>query len=261
MIKYIKNLVSIIMPTYNCEQFLADAIESVVKQTYLQWELILVDDCSTDKTRTIAAEYQQRYPNIYVYCMECNSGAARTRNKALSMVKGEYVAFLDGDDIWDVEKLEKQLAFMKRHKCAICATAYRRIDESGNSLHQARIPDRCIGYWKCYFKSNPIGNSTVVYHRAQIGEQQVPEIKKRNDFALWLQLLRQEKYILGMPDILTSYRVRNGSLSSKKLSLMKYHWELYHRIEKHGILISVLGIVSWAIVKGTGIGLQIRKCD
>lgn len=122
------------------------------------------------------------------------------------------------------------------------------------------LPHASVGYRKTYFLSNPIGNSTVIYDRRHFGDRQVPLIRKRNDFALWLQLLRNGELCYGMEDVLTAYRVRSQSVSASKLRLAKYHWELYRQVEKKSLIISVLGMLGWAVVKGTGLGLRIHKC-
>ena len=131
--------------------------------------------------------------------------------------------------------------------------------EDGLLTDTVIVPHSSVGYWKAYFLSNPIGNSTVIYDHNHFGDRQVPLIRKRNDFALWLQMLRSGDICCGMEDVLMAYRVRGQSVSANKLSLVKYHWELYRKVEKRNPIISALGVLSWAFVKGTGFGLRVRK--
>ncbi len=249
-------LVSIIMPTYNCARFIAQSVESVIAQTYPNWELIIVDDCSTDHTRSVLAPYLAKYPNIHYTCLPKNGGPAVARSTALKQAKGDYVAFLDSDDLWHPQKLAKQLEFMQQKGVCFCCTGYAQIDEAGRPLETIRIPPRKTHYRKMLRLACPIGNLTVVYDRRVIGDQQVPAIKKRNDFALWLQILHHTDACYGMPDILGKYRVRTQSVSSNKLKLLPYHWHLYHHIEQLSVIQSVWYICCWAFIKGMGVCLK-----
>ena len=251
-----KSLVSIIMPTYNCAKFIAQSVKSVLSQTYTHWELILVDDCSTDNTKAVLAPYLAKYPNIHYSCLEKNSGPAIARSAALKQVKGDYVAFLDSDDLWHPEKLSKQLAFMQETGAVFSCTGYELMTDDGNCKGTALIPPAKTDYKKMLRLSCPIGNLTVMYDRKVLGNQQVPSIKKRNDFALWLQILHKTPVCYGMPDVLATYRIRTQSVSSNKLKLLPYHWHLYHHIEKLGALKSTWYILCWAWIKGTGTGIK-----
>ena len=256
-----KDLVSVIMPTYNCAAFIEKSIQSVLAQEYTDWELIIVDDCSTDNTRDVLAPYAAKYPNIRYTCLEKNSGPAAARSAALKQVKGRYVAFLDSDDLWTPDKLSKQLAFMKETGAVFSATGYEQIGENGTSKGVALIPPAKTDYQTMLRLSCPIGNSTVMYDRRALGDQTVPAIKKRNDFALWLQLLHTAPACYGMPDILTKYRLRAQSVSRNKLKLLPYHWQLYRHIEKLSVFQSVWYILCWAWVKGTGLGIKKVKIN
>ena len=249
-------LVSIIMPTYNCACFIAQSVESVLAQSHTNWELIIVDDCSTDNTKAVLSPYLAKYPNIHYTCLEKNEGPAFARSTALKQAKGDYVAFLDSDDLWNPEKLTKQIAFMQEKHAGFSATAYSQMNEEGKSLETVLIPPQKTDYVKMLRLSCPIGNSTVMYDRRILGDQTVPSIQKRNDFALWLQLLHTTPVCCGLPEVLTIYRVRTKSVSSNKLKLLPYHWHLYYRIEKLGVIKSMWYILCWAFVKGTGIGIN-----
>lgn len=260
-----EKLVSIVMPTYNCAQFIAESVQTVLEQTYPHWELIIVDDCSTDNTDEILRPFLEDQ-RIRYECLPQNCGAAVARSRALELATGDYVAFLDSDDLWHPEKLEKQLAFMEEMTdagtpCYFTATAYTQIDDNGVSLHKALCPPKRVGYWKMLFLSDPVGNSTVMYDRTHFGALTVPPIKKRNDFALWLKLLRNGDYCYGFNERLMKYRVRSNSLSSNKLKLAKYHWHLYRHVEKLPLITSAFAVFCWAFVKGTGIGINRTTID
>lgn len=253
-------LVSVIMPTYNCAQYISKSLDSVIAQTVSDWEIQIVDDCSTDNTFEVVSPYLDKYKNIHYHVLPKNSGPAVARTVAIKKATGKYIAFLDSDDLWMPEKLEKQIAFMKKTGANFSATGYRWIDENGNDLHTAFIPPKKTDYKKMIRLSNPIGNLSVIYNQDALGKFKVPEIKKRNDFALWLQILKKTDYCYGMEDVLGIYRVgRTGSVSSNKFKQAKYHWQLYHVIEKHNIIRSLYELGCWAWVKGTGVGIDKRK--
>lgn len=253
-------LVSIVMPTYNCEKFIVESVESVICQTVTDWEIWIIDDCSTDDTYEVLKPYLEKYSSMYYYCLEKNSGPAIARTEGIKRAVGKYVAFLDSDDIWHPQKLEKQILFMEKTGAKFCATAYAQMDETGKNLEVICIPPKKMNYKKCIRLSNPIGNLTVMYEQKTLGKFEVPVIKKRNDFALWLQILKKTDYCYGMEDVLATYRLgRVGSVSSNKLAQAKYHWQLYHEIEGHGIIQSCYEMGCWAFVKGTGIGLNIKN--
>lgn len=241
-------LVSIITPTYNCGKFIGRTIESVLAQTYKDWEMIIVDDRSTDDTKSIVEKYAVRDDRIKYCLLEQNSGAAVARTTAMKMAAGAYMAFLDSDDIWLPEKLEKQLDFMEKTGYAFTCTAYEQIDEhdklTGKTIKTVVKTDYNRLLLDC-----PVGNSTVMYNVEKMGKFEVPNIRKRNDDALWLAMLKKEKYIWGMPDVLMRYRVRENSISSNKFQLIKYHWILYRKIEHLSVLRSAFHVAWWCFLK------------
>lgn len=245
-----EGLVSIITPTYNCGRFIGETIESVQKQTYTNWEMVIVDDCSIDRTKEIVEEYISKDARIQYYCLENNSGAAVARTRAMQLADGEYMAFLDADDLWTEDKLEKQLQFMKQNKYAFSCTSYEQIDEDGNLTNKIVKTIPKTSYNRLLLDC-PVGNSTVMYSVKKMGKFEVPNIRKRNDDALWLQMLKKEKYIMGMPDILMKYRIRRNSISSNKLKVIKYHWILYREIEHLNIFRSLFHIGYWCVIKVT----------
>lgn len=241
-----KDLISIITPTYNCAKFIGFTIESVMKQTYENWEMIIVDDASTDNTEEIVKKYNDK--RIKYVKLEKNSGAAVARNTAMELAKGKYMAFLDSDDMWKEEKLEKQINFMKEHNYNITCTSYEKIDEEGKKLNKILKPKEKADYNRILLDC-PVGNSTVIYNVEALGKFEVPNIRKGNDDALWLKMLKKEKYIYGLKEVLMQYRVRNNSISSNKLELVKYYWYKYRKIEKLSIPRSVFHICYWGIIK------------
>lgn len=242
------DLISIITPTYNCGAFIAETIESVQRQSYTNWEMIIVDDCSTDNTQEVVEKYIKNDPRIKYYKLENNSGAAAARTQAMSIASGDYMAFLDSDDLWLPDKLKRQIEFMKDNNISFSCTAYEQIDEKGTPLGKKVSSPKKISYNRLLLDC-PVGNSTVMYNVNSMGKFEVPNIRKRNDDALWLTMLKKEKYIISMPDVLMQYRIRQNSISSNKLSLIKYHWQLYREIEHLNILRSAFHVGYWCLIK------------
>ena len=239
---------SIITPTYNCGAYIAETIESVLCQTYLNWEMIIVDDCSTDDTQRIVEAYVRKDGRIKYHKLAENSGAAVARTTAMSLAQGNYMAFLDSDDLWMPDKLKCQLGFMRQNGYAFSCTSYCQIDKDGKSLERVVYAKRRVNYNRLLLDC-PVGNSTVMYDVSVMGKFVVPNIRKRNDDALWLRMLKSEKYIWGMPDILMKYRVRPNSISINKFSLIKYHWQLYREIEHLTVVRSVFHVAYWCFLK------------
>lgn len=243
-----EKLVSIITPTYNCAKFIARTLDSVQAQTYQNWEMIIVDDRSQDNTKEIVEEYMKNDSRIKYHLLDENSGAAVARTEAMKLAKGSYMAFLDSDDIWMPDKLERQIKWMDDNGYAFSCTAYEQIDENDNLLNRTIKTIKKTDYNRLLLDC-PVGNSTVVYDVEKMGKFEVPNIRKRNDDALWLQMLKKEKYIWGMPDVLMKYRIRKNSISSNKLKVIKYHWILYREIEHLSVIRSVFHICWWCFLK------------
>lgn len=204
-------LVSIITPTYNCGRFIAETIRSVQAQTYTNWEMLVVDDCSTDDTRTIVEEFMREDKRIKYLCNKSNSGAAMTRNRALREAKGKWVAFLDSDDLWLPQKLERQLDFMKRNGCHFSYHEYEEIDEDSNRLNIHVSGIRKAGLAAMYCCCWP-GCLTVMYDREYVGLIQIADIKKNNDSALWLKVAKKTPCFL-IAESMALYRRRKGSIT------------------------------------------------
>ena len=243
-----EKLISIITPTYNCGKFIARTMDSALAQTYKNWEMIIVDDCSKDNTKEIVEEYMKNDSLIKYHILDKNSGAAVARTTAMKLAEGNYMAFLDSDDIWMPEKLEKQIKWMEENGYDFSCTAYEQIDEEDNLLGKKIKTIKKTDYNRLLLDC-PVGNSTVMYNVDKMGKFEVPDIRKRNDDALWLQMLKKEKYIWGMPDVLMKYRIRQNSISSNKFSVIKYHWILYRDIEHLSVIRSLFHIFWWCVIK------------
>jgi len=241
-----KGLVSIIIPCYNCSDFIIETIESVMKQSYKELELIIIDDFSYDNTVEIINNINDN--RIRLFQNDKNYGAAVSRNRAIKKAKGKWIAFLDSDDIWLPDKLEKQLDFMIENDYSFTCTNYEKINANGKKIGKIHKSKQKADYKKVLFY-NPVGNSTVMYNVEKIGKVKIPEIQKRNDYALWLKILKSEKYIYGFNEITTQYRVRKNSISSNKIKLIKYQWRLYKDIEKFSFVKSSFLVCWWVFIK------------
>lgn len=241
----IEELVSIIMPAYNCGDFIGSTLDSVIIQSYKNWEVIVVDDCSTDNTADAVQEYIKKDNRIKYHKLEKNSGAAVARNKAVDLASGKYMAFLDSDDVWFPEKLTKQIGFMEENGYGFTCTSYTKIDEQGEFLNRIIVAQPKRDY-DGVLKTCP-GNSTVIYNAAKLGKFKIPDIKKRNDYVMWLQVIKKEKYIYGIEEPLGSHRIRTKGISSNKKSLVGYHWKVYRKIENLSLLKSSYLTVYWVM--------------
>lgn len=242
-----ENKVSIVMPTFNSADYILDSIKSVISQKHTNWELIIVDDCSTDNTFEKIRSIILSENRIKYFRMQKNTGAAHCRNYAINKSKGEFIAFLDSDDIWYQDKIYVQLKEMYEKKSLISCTGYEKINEQGQKLNKKITPPNYINY-DDLLKNCP-GNSTVMYNAKLLGKHYIPNIKKRNDYLMWLKIIKETNYILGIEETLGSHRIRKGSISSNKLSLIKYHWIIYTKIEKIGLIKSLSLMCHWTIYK------------
>lgn len=239
-------LVSIITPTYNSERFVAETIRSVLAQTYANWELLIVDDASSDETVSIVQQFAKQDDRIKLHTLQTNSGAAIARNTAIEMASGDYIAFLDADDLWKAEKLEKQIAFMQKNDIAVSFSSYELMDEAGNSLQKMIKALPKVNYSKM-LKSNYIGNLTGMYDASKLGKVYMPNIRKRQDWALWLQLVHNVGYAYSLPEPLAIYRVRDNSISSNKLNLLKYNYAIYRKARNFGTFKSSIYLIRFLI--------------
>lgn len=242
-----KKRVSIITPVHNSERFVEACIQSVKAQTYPHWEHILVDDCSTDRSAEIIKGHVENDARVKYIALEVNSGAGVARNTAIKAAQGDFIAFLDSDDLWYPEKLQKQLAFMNGNNYHFSFTAYDNIDESGNPL-QKKVQAKPKVTYKTALYKNPIGCLTVIYDVGFFGKQYMPKIRKRQDYALWLKLLKKTD-AYGLDECLSRYRTGNESISSNKMDLIKYEWKIYREEEGLSFGKSLFYLLSAIILK------------
>jgi len=209
------NLVTIATPSYNSSKFISETINSVLAQTYKNWEMIVVDDCSTDNSRDIAASFVDIDSRIRLIKSEEKGGPAAARNIGISEAKGRYVAFLDSDDLWLPEKLSLQVKFMQANKCTISYTAYKKIDEEGNVISNIiHVPERAT--YSTLLSTNCIACLTAMYDSEVLGKVYLPEVG-HEDYALWLRILKMGHEAYGLNECLALYRVRSNSVSGNKL--------------------------------------------
>ncbi|MGB5315481.1 MAG: glycosyltransferase family 2 protein [Robiginitalea sp.] len=240
-------MVSVITAVYNSENTLKECLDSVLAQTFTDWEHILVDDCSKDDSIAVLREYSNRDPRFCVIQLSENRGAGIARNTAIESARGQYIAFLDCDDIWFPQKLEKQVDYMQKNDYPFTFTSYIHMDESGRFRDKTVIAPEKVSYKSALFK-NPIGCLTAMYDTQFYGKQYMPDIRKRQDYALWLKLLKRSN-AYGIQECLAAYRVQKKSVSSNKLSLIKYEWLIYRKEEKLGFFQSIFYLLSAIFLK------------
>lgn len=238
--------VSVIIPVYNAEKFIANTLDSVLKQTYQDFEIILVDDCSNDLSEEIIASYKKSNEKIVYYRQSINQGAAVARNKALSLAKGRFVAFLDSDDVWCEKKLEKQMEFINRKGCAISCTAMDIMDVRGKQLGGIRNVRHEISY-QFLLRNTMIATSTVMIDRNKTGLFEMPLRRGGQDYATWLMLLRKGNDCCGLNEVLTHYRILPNSLSSNKWKSIKQVWQIQRRGEGVAFLPAVFNVCCFVI--------------
>lgn len=232
-----EELVSIIMPSYNCGQYVEETIRCVQAQTFQKWEIVFVDDCSTDDTENIVRSVNDS--RIHYYKNEKNSGAAVSRNWALREAKGQWIAFLDSDDLWEPTKLERQVRFMEENGYKFSYTYYEEMDADGNDTGVMVLGPKKITKAGMFAFCWP-GCLTVMYDASAVGLIQIEDIKKNNDYAMWLKVCQKADCYL-LPEVLAKYRRgRSGSVSSHSISTMiKWHYKLFRDAEKMGVITSL----------------------
>lgn len=245
MSKKVNNdIVSIVVPVYNAEKFLKDTINSVLEQTYKNWELLLINDCSKDDSKKIAKPFLS--DKIKWIDMQKNGGAALARNKGIDEAKGRYICFLDADDLWDKEKLEKQVNFMIEKDCEFSFTGYEFADENGKpNGKKVYIPEK-INY-KQALKNTTIWTSTVMFDMNKLKKDNIymPNVKSE-DTACWWKVLKKIDNAYGINEILSYYRRTEGTLSSNKFAAIKRIWNLYRNIEKLSLIYSIYCFCCYA---------------
>lgn len=240
-----KQLVSVIMPAYNSSGYVSRAVQSVIDQTMSEWELIIVDDCSEDNTVDVLNEDFSQFENILVIKNTKNMGAAYSRNIAIKKAKGRFIAFLDSDDYWYPAKLEKQISFMLSEKIAFSFSAYNVIDTSGNIKREVQVP-YSVSYHQL-LNTCVIGCLTAIYDTRVLGKLYMPDIRKRQDYALWLSILKNGILAYGIKEPLACYCEREGSISHNKFKVIKYNWYIYRELENLSVFESFYRFLNYSV--------------
>ena len=239
-------LVSVIMPNYNSEKYVKNTVESVLRQTYANWELIFVDDFSTDSSLSIVESFHDE--RIRIFRNRVNQGAAVSRNVGIEAARGKWIAFLDSDDLWLPDKLSKQLTYMVENGYDFTCTSYEVINENAEKL-AVFIPKKERFTYRDILKHNHIGCLTVIYHAERLGKVMMPpEAIKREDLACWLSILRNGTPVHCMPDVLSVYKVHKNSVSSNKWKMIRYQWNVLRKVEGLSLIRSSVYMLYWAIL-------------
>lgn len=240
-------LVSVIMPSYNSERHIAEAIQSVRAQTLPDWELLISDDCSTDSTREIVAGFAEEDPRVRMLPLKENAGAAAARNNSLARARGRYIAYLDSDDLWYPEKLERQISFMEERGAAFSCCSYEVVGEDGVLLGRTvRMLDKCD--YMGFLTHNLLQTVGIMADSSRMDRDLLvmPAMRRRQDAATWLQVLKAGHACHGLPDVLCAYRRVEGSLSSDKVKAARGVWRLYREVERLPLHTSIYCFARYA---------------
>lgn len=235
-------LVSIVMPSFNSELTINESVESVLSQTYRNWELLITDDCSTDKTASIAKQLCNLDSRVHFYSLNVNSGAGAARNNSIRVAKGRYIAFLDADDLWMNNKLELQVKHMQSTDSLLSYTSYQKFSAKGDG--GIIIPKASVSYNELLY-GNIIGCLTAMYDQEALGKRYMPLIRKRQDMGLWLDILKDVDEASLVPHVLAKYRVDSG-MTQNKLTVLGYQWRFYRDVANLGFFKSIRVFVAYS---------------
>lgn len=245
--QYVDGLISVITPVYNAGNVIGKTLESIFNQTYKNIEIVLVDDCSSDNSQQVIEEYAKNHPEIVYFRQPTNQGAGAARNKALELARGQYVAFLDADDLWYPEKTEKQIELLKEKNGAFSYTAIEMIDGDGKVVKKKRKVRETIDY-KFLLHNTMIATSTVIVDRTVLGDFRMSLRRGGQDYATWLMLLRNGTIAYGINEALEQYRVGNkNSLAGSKGKSIKQVWEIQTQNEKIGKVKAAFNVLCFII--------------
>jgi len=239
------NLVSVITPSYNSSKFIDECVNSVISQSYTNWELLIVDDCSDDSSKELLLDLERRDERIQVIFLDNNIGAANARNVAILKAKGKYIAFLDSDDSWDSQKLYKQISFMIKNEIAFSYTSYQSISENGLDIIRVINAPYKMSY-NNYLKNTIIGCLTVVIDKEKVGDFEMPSIRSSHDMALWLLIMKRGFDAYGLNENLANYRIVSTSNSSSKLDAANDVWRVYRKFERLSFFYSTWCFLNYA---------------
>ena len=221
--------VSVIMPAFNAANFIAESISSVRNQSYRNWELLVIEDGSHDKTSDIVKAFQAKDSRIKLQRLPANQGAGFARNIGIKASQGDYIAFLDSDDLWKQNKLEVQVNYMIKNKISVCYSSYELLDEDGVPKKQKIQALKKLTFKKL-LKANYVGNLTGIYSVKDLGKIYCPLIRKRQDWGLWLLALQKSGFAIGIQEPLAFYRIRKNSISSNKIEMLQYNFLVYKEV-------------------------------
>ena len=227
-----KALVSVIMPAYNAAGYIAESIRSVQQQSFEDWELLVIDDASKDGTSEIVEALRAEDSRIKLHVLPTNQGAGFSRNIGIKAATGDYISFLDADDLWKPHKIQTQLDLMKNENVQVCFSSYELIDERGKSL-QKQIKALQFLPFKKLKKANYIGNLTGMYNASELGKIFCPLIRKRQDWGLWLLAVEKAGFAKGIEEPLAIYRERENSISGDKIEMLQYNYRVYREVLKY----------------------------
>ena len=237
-------LVSIITPSYNSAKHIAETIQSVQNQSYTNWEMIIVDDCSSDNTEEIVKKIQQSDTRVHFLKLDKNSGSGIARNKGIEQATGDYMTFIDSDDIWFPDFIKNSIEAIQTSKTPFVFSSYKRSNEELEFIYSDFIVPQKVTYTDI-LKSNSISCLTAFLDIKILGKKYMPKIRKRQDMGLWLQYLKEIPCAYGIQQTQAIYRIRENSLSRNKLNLLKYQWEFYRDVEKLNIFQSLYYMLHW----------------
>lgn len=244
-----RDKVTVVTPSWNSEKYIQETIKSVQAQTYQNWEMIIVDDCSTDRTVEIVKAIAKNEPRVKILQQDKNSGAGAARTRSMQNATGRYIAYLDADDIWKPEKLEKQVQFMKEKDCGFSCTSYEVINDAGVPLNKYVHMLPKVDYVG-FLTNNLLQTVGIMVDTDKVNKDYLvmPDIRRRQDAATWLQVLKAGFECYGLDEILAEYRRTEGSLSSNKLKAVKGVWSLYRDIEHLSLPFSCYCFIRYAFL-------------
>ncbi|WP_411029407.1 glycosyltransferase family 2 protein [Spongiimicrobium sp. 3-5] len=239
--------VSIVTALYNSERFVSETIDAVISQTYKNWEMLIVDDCSTDNSVSIVKDYQKKDNRIKMFFLDRNSGAGVARNKAIKEAKGKIIAFLDSDDLWSPTKLERHVDFMLRNDASFSHTSYGFIDELGSTINKTfHVSKHPITYHDL-LKRTEISCLTAMYDVDKVGKMYMPNLRHSEDYCLWLSILKTGVKSIPLDEELAYYRQVKGSLTNNKRKVVFKHWAFLYKNQKLGLFKSMYYFIWWAL--------------
>jgi len=241
-----KPVVSIILPSFNSEDYISDTLESIISQTFKKWELVITDDNSNDNTIDIIIKYINKDPRIKLLRLNANYGAGVARNNSIKKANGRYIAFCDSDDIWLPNKLELQIKFLSKMKIPFTFSSYTVTDIKGVKKKDI-IAKSKLTYKQCV-QNNHIACFTAIYDSKKLGKIYMSKMRNRQDWSLWLKIMKKIKETKGMEEVLGIYRERKNSISSNKIKLIKYTWWIYNKELKFSYLKSFIYLFVYLFI-------------